>query len=136
MTIFALDTNIISYILRSDEKVITRFQYESMQGNEFAMIPVVYYEVSRWLMERNAFKLQAEFEALCSEIKFLNTNKNVWQKAAELYVQTRKIGKPIGSDADLLIAAYCLINDCTLVTNNTKHFENISDLKYINWKLD
>jgi len=133
---FALDTNIISYILRNDETVINRFRQESDNENEFVMIPVVYYEVSRWLMERNAIKLQAEFNALCSELPLLGTEKDVWDKAAALYVHTRKIGKPVGSDADLLIAAYCLINNCTLVTNNTRHFENIDGLSLVNWKSD
>jgi hypothetical protein len=35
--------------------------------------------------------------------------------------------------ADLFIAEYCVKNGFTLVTNNTKHFEIIKDLKYTNW---
>ncbi len=37
-------------------------------------------------------------------------------------------------DMDLLIAATAIYNDMTLVTNNTKHFEHILDLKLENWK--
>ena len=37
-------------------------------------------------------------------------------------------------DMDLFIAATALYNDLTLVTNNTKHFENIPGLKLENWK--
>ncbi|MBO6100454.1 MAG: VapC toxin family PIN domain ribonuclease, partial [Spirochaetaceae bacterium] len=37
-------------------------------------------------------------------------------------------------DMDLLIAATAIYNDLTLVTNHTKHFENIPDLKIENWK--
>ena len=65
---------------------------------------------------------------MCVEIPLMDTNKDIWDKAAALYVHARQIGKPIGSDADLLIAAYCLINDCTLVTNNTRHFKNMGFL--------
>jgi len=116
MTRYALDTNIISYILRKDETVRSRFRNESAQGNEFVMIPVVYYEVSRWLKERGAMKLQESFDDLCSRLPLLITGKDIWDKASDLYVYTRKIGKPVGSDADLLIASYCLLNNCTLVT--------------------
>ena len=35
---------------------------------------------------------------------------------------------------DLFIAATAIYNDLTLVTNNTKHFENIPLLKLENWK--
>jgi predicted nucleic acid-binding protein len=95
---------------------------------------LVYYEISRWLLERNAKKLQAEFTEMCVEIPLLDTGKKVWDKAAALYVKTRRSGKSVGSDADLLIAAFCLESNCTLVTNNTRHFEHIDGLKLVNWK--
>ena len=37
-------------------------------------------------------------------------------------------------DMDLLIAATAICNELTLVTNNTKHFENIPGLNLENWK--
>ena len=37
-------------------------------------------------------------------------------------------------DMDLLIAATAIYNELTLVTNNTKHFENIPNLSLENWK--
>ena len=36
---------------------------------------------------------------------------------------------------DLFIAATAIYNDLTLVTNNTKHFENVPNLKLENWKM-
>lgn len=134
MITYAMDTNIISYVLRNDEAVINRYRQEAELGNEFVMLPIVYYEVSRWLLEKKAKKLQSEFDAMCKVIPLLNTTKAIWDKAATLYVHTRKIGKPVGGDADLLIAAYCIENDCTLVTNNIRHFEPIDGLTMVNWK--
>ena len=132
--IYALDTNIISYVLKNDETVINRYRQETGKGNEFVMLPIVYYEVSRWLIERNAKKLYTEFNEMCAEIPLIDTGKEIWDKAAELYVHTRQTGKPVGGDADLLIAAYCLVNNCTLITNNIRHFENIDGLRLVNWK--
>lgn len=37
-------------------------------------------------------------------------------------------------DMDLLIAATAIYNELTLVTNNTKYFENIPNLSLENWK--
>ena len=34
---------------------------------------------------------------------------------------------------DLLIASLALANHCTLVTGNTRHFENIKGLRLLNW---
>lgn len=131
--IYALDTNIISYVLKDDESVINRYRQESINGNEYVMPIIVFYEIERWLLELGAKNKQAMFEEMCKTIPLGEFDKNVWIKAAELYVQTRKIGKPTG-DADLLIAAYCIINDYTLVTNNTKDFERIDGVKLVNWK--
>jgi tRNA(fMet)-specific endonuclease VapC len=36
-------------------------------------------------------------------------------------------------DADIFIAGYCIENNYILITNNTKHFENIKDLSIDNW---
>ena len=44
----------------------------------------------------------------------------------------RKSGKPI-DDFDLLIGATAITNDLILVTNNTKHFENLKNIKIENW---
>jgi predicted nucleic acid-binding protein len=65
---------------------------------------------------------------------FAEINKAVWDKAAGLYVYSRQVGKPVGDDTDIIIAALCLLNDYTLVTNNTRHFEHIDGLKLVNWK--
>jgi predicted nucleic acid-binding protein len=132
--IYALDTNIISYLLRKDAQVEQKMALAIDSEQEFAMLPIVYYEVSRWLIERNATRLHREFEQMCADIPLVNASKAVWDTAARLYVHTRRIGKPVGADADLFIAAFCLVSGYTLVTNNTRHFENIDGLKLVNWK--
>jgi predicted nucleic acid-binding protein len=133
MTIYALDTNIISYILKNDVTVIDRYRLTANQENEFIMPPIVYFEVKRWLLEHGAKNKQTKFDEMCETIPLGNLNKKVWDVATTLYVQTRKKGNPM-SDADLIIAAFCLVNDYTLVTNNTRHFESIDGLTLINWK--
>jgi predicted nucleic acid-binding protein len=56
----------------------------------------------------------------------------VWEKAIELYVHQRNNGRSV-DDIDLLIAAFCIINGCTLVTNNIKHFTDFDTLETENW---
>ena len=132
--IYALDTNIISYLLKKDAQIQKHMAIAIDNEYEFVMIPIVYYEVSRWLLEKRAVRRQAEFNQMCEEMPLIETSKSVWDKAAALYVNTRRIGKSVGGDADLFIAAFCIVNDYTLVTNNTRHFENIDGLKLVNWK--
>jgi len=57
-------------------------------------------------------------------------------EASPLYGKLRtglqKLGTPIGA-MDLLIASHALFLDAVLVTNNTREFERIPDLKIENW---
>ena len=59
-------------------------------------------------------------------------NIAAWEEAADIYGKSRKAGKPI-EDTDILIAAFCIVNDYVLVTNNTDHFEGINGLQMVNW---
>ena len=52
--------------------------------------------------------------------------------AAEIYGRLHRAGQLVG-DADILIAATCLENDCEIVTNNTSHFSRIPGLVVRNW---
>ena len=54
--------------------------------------------------------------------------------AAQLYAVLWREGKLI-ADADLLIAAIALANDCMLVTNNVRHFARVPSLQIENWKI-
>ena len=44
----------------------------------------------------------------------------------------KKEGNPI-DDFDLLIGASAIANDLILVTNNTKHFQRLNNIKLENW---
>ena len=61
------------------------------------------------------------------EIRF-----EILECAAVIYADLRKNGFTV-NDADILIAAFCIVNNYTLITDNTKDFVNISGLKFISW---
>ena len=54
------------------------------------------------------------------------------KRAAEIEIQLKNGGKASGV-VDSLIAAHAVSLGLTLVTNNTKHFENVPGLKLENW---
>jgi len=131
--IYALDSNIISYFLKKDEKIRERFATETNAGNQFTISTIVYFEVERWLLEIGAIRKHMEFRRMCRDVPPEEFNLDVWNIAAELYVETRKQGRPI-DDVDLMIAAFCIANGYTLVTNNARHFDFINRLQVVNWK--
>jgi tRNA(fMet)-specific endonuclease VapC len=55
------------------------------------------------------------------------------KRYAKEKVRLRKLGKPMNDEFDLLIGVTSVENKLTLVTDNTKHFENISRIKLENW---
>jgi tRNA(fMet)-specific endonuclease VapC len=46
----------------------------------------------------------------------------------------RKKGMTVGHN-DMMIAGTAIVNNMTLVTNNTKHYEKIDDLEIDNWSI-
>jgi len=129
---YALDSNIISYMLRKDKSVCEKYLAESADGHECIIPPVVYYEIKRGLLLTNATSKAKEFDLFCREFGVGVMSVIAWNEAARLYVARREMGKPI-EDADLFIAAFCLVNGYALVTNNAKHFEGIDGLQIVNW---
>ena len=131
--IYALDSNIVSYMLKNDYDVIARYRQVFDDGSNFVIPPIVFYEVQRGLLAKKLNKKLATFNVLCQKIKQAEFDMSVWQKAAQIYALLSQQGNPI-DDADIFIAAFCLVNDYTLVTNNTRHFKYIIGLKFVNWK--
>ena len=131
--IYALDSNIISYILKGNKNVKENFTNAINNNNFFSIPPLVYYEVKRWLTLRNANVQLKEFTKLYQDSVKSEMNLKIWEKAIELYVNLRLKGSLTG-DSDIFIAAFCIVNDYVLVTNNTKHFEIVKGLKTKNWK--
>jgi len=57
---------------------------------------------------------------------------DVWLKAADIFITLKQKGQLIG-DVDILIAAYCIINNYILVTRNVNDFKRIDDFNFVNW---
>ena len=128
---YALDTNIITYYLKGNDKIQEKVDKEAENEN-ISIPPFAYFEVKKWLLAVNSkSKLQA-FEKLCKEYGIVSITKETLDMALSLYIKLRKKGITI-DDGDLLIATYCIQNNYTLVSNNLKHFEKIEDIQIVNW---
>jgi predicted nucleic acid-binding protein len=133
MITYALDTNIISYLLRHDPVVSASLRQENSGGNKIIIPPLVYYEVKRGLLEVNSLKHLRSFDDFCMEMSIGEMTLEAYDEASRLYVRLRRLGRTT-NDADVLIAAFCIVNNFTLVTNNIKHFEVMDRLELVNWK--
>ena len=57
---------------------------------------------------------------------------DAWERAANIYAELYAKRFTV-KDADIVIAAFCMVNEYTLVTANTKDFENIDGMQFVNW---
>ena len=132
MTQFALDTNIVTYYLKGDKSIIDRISGEAENNNVIVIPPTVFYETKRWLLAINSRKKLALFEAMCAVSGIGVIDKEILEIAAAIFSDLQKKGIT-SEDNDILIAAYCIHHDLTLVTNNEKHFNSIVNLKVVKW---
>ena len=136
--IYALDTNIVIRYLRHDPDVRRKLHDSVMNGDNLIIPKVVHYEIKRGFrilhapVKEEAYGIFMGTDGFCSVAEM---NALSWERAESVYAELYRKGLTIG-ELDILIAAFCLDNDYTLVTNNTKHFGVIDDLKFEDWTID
>ena len=134
MITYALDTNIISFMLKGNEGIFDSYRKASAKGHVFIIPAVVYYEIRRGLLAVDATVQMQAFEKMCNTFEVEEMTIDAWEKASQIWTALRKKGTPLGrDDGDIFIAAQCIVNDYTLVTDNTGDFVRIDGLKFINW---
>jgi tRNA(fMet)-specific endonuclease VapC len=129
---FVLDSNIISFLLKNYILVRQNFIKTKNEKNIILIAPFAYYEVRRGLLSINATKLLKDFSAMCDVVKVGVLEDAILDMAIDIHVELKAKGWNI-DEIDIFIAAFCKLNNYTLVTNNTKHFEQISGLRITDW---
>ena len=132
MSVFVLDSNIVSFYLRQNQQIINKVQDTLLAGHEILIGPIAYYEVKRGLLAIKAERRLMEFTALCKVLGVGQLDNSFLDFAADIYSELRGKRQTI-EDADILTAAFCKLHDFTLVTHNTKHFQIIAGLQYCDW---
>ena len=129
---YALDTNIIIHLLRGTPVVRVKRDEAIKQGANIIIPQFANYEIWRGFLCKSAPAKEREYRLLCSRYPIGGINKKIFGCAAEIYADLWKKRLTVG-EIDILIAAFCIIDGYTLVTDNTKHFDVIDGLKLVNW---
>lgn len=127
-----IDTDTIIFALRKDKSVLAEF--EENKNIPISISMITYAElVFGAKRSQNEQKNMIKVNRIRKIYPIEELNEGVMEVFAD--IKAKMLGKGIRiEDMDLLIAATAIYNDLTLVTNNTKHFENIPDLRLENWK--
>ena len=131
---YALDTNIIIRYLRNDAKTTQNVDMALEQRFNIYVPKMVDYEIRRGfaVMEIPAVKKERAYRILLERCPVAEMCELSWERAAQVYKDLYRSGYTVG-EMDMLIAAFCLEYDHTLVTNNTSDFVNINGLKLVDW---
>ena len=130
--IYAMDTNIIIKYLRGDLNVSQNFEDAVMRGYELVIPRVVDYEIRRGFNILYAPKKEAAYNLLTKQCLVIEIDTSLWERAIQVYGNLYRKGFTVG-EIDIFISALCLENDYILVTNNIADFENIDELRIVDW---
>ena len=129
---YAFDTNTVIHLMIGTESVRRRRNNARSMGAAFFIPPVVQYEMNRGLLIKPNPQNERAYTRLLENCMLVEMTAGVWMKAAEIYAGLYAKRFTV-RDSDILIAAFCIVNDCTLITNNTKDFVNMSGLGIDDW---
>ncbi len=130
---YIVDSDILIYFLKHHPQVTEKF--ERTDPDQIGTTIINHAELL--FGAYNSAKVQQNLDNIKSfleSISIVNFDQNASETFAKLKTNLRKSGKVI-ADLDLMIASICLSNDFILVTNNTKHFGRIEELKIENWNI-
>jgi tRNA(fMet)-specific endonuclease VapC len=129
---YVLDTNIISYIIKNrDFSLIDKFE-EMSKEHVIAVSSITVSELFYGVMKKNSKKLEVAVNEFLLPLQRLSFDENAAYQYAIIRTQLESQGNIIGSN-DLFIAAHAKSLGAVLVTNNTREFQRIADLKIEDW---
>jgi tRNA(fMet)-specific endonuclease VapC len=131
LTLYMLDTNIISDLIRNPKGKAAKRIARAGEDNICTSI-IVAAELRYGCAKSGSSRLLEVVEDLLGEINILPFDVPADAEYGGIRAELEAAGKPIGSN-DLLIAAHAYASGATIVTANAGEFNRIRGLKVENW---
>jgi tRNA(fMet)-specific endonuclease VapC len=130
-----LDTNICSFIMRERPPVLLeRLQSAAAKQRRIVISVITYYEMLLGTIGRNASARHAALvEAFVARLStILAWDRMAAEEALRIRKELAAKGTPIGGN-DTVIAGHAIAADCVLITNNTREFSRVGNLRVEDW---
>ncbi len=129
-----LDTNIISYWMRGDKRVIGRIKKQAPSNLALSTVTLaeILYVIEKSPMKKKERRLK--IKQISSLLGLYSFDEAAARKYAVIRVQLEKEGMVI-SERDTQIASIAMANKLTVVTHNVKEFGRIGKLKVEDWAI-
>ena len=124
---YLIDSDILIYFLKGEKEVVeklSRIPIDDLYTSRINYTELIYGAYNSARVEKN-LKIIVSF---LDNFKILEFDKNSSLIFAKEKARLKKNGNII-ADMDLMIASIAIQNDCTLITNNFKHFKRVQDLQ-------
>ena len=130
--IYLLDTNIISYWMRGDEKLIKKVR--SHKPSDLSICTITLAEIYYGIEKSPVIKKERrnKIERICSQLELYPFDDLAARKYSMIRTQLEKEGIII-SERDLQIASIAMANKLIVVTHNVKEFKRVVNLEVEDW---
>ena len=129
---FMLDTNICIYLIKlKPQKVLKHFQSHAVGDIGISSITLaeLRYGVAK---SQHIEKNRQALDEFILPLEIADFDETAAEAYGTIRAALEKVGRPIGS-MDMLIGAHALALSVALITNNTKEFKRIKNLKVVDW---
>ena len=132
---YLLDTNIVSYWMRGDLRLIQKIKRYSPSELSLSTITLaeIYYGIAKSPVKKKERRLK--IKRIKSQLEIYPFNESAALKYGEIRAALERQGQVI-SERDLQIAAIALSKKLCVVTHNTKEFDRIAGLKVEDWAIE
>jgi len=130
---YLLDTDICVYLLNGNERIKERIAIAGLNAITVSMLSLgeLYFGAyNSQQAAHNVMRIQAFFTPPAPPL--ISLDPRAMECFGRFKAVLRKTGQIIG-DMDLLIASVAVSRSLIVVTNNTRHFDRIPELKVENW---
>ncbi len=131
--IYMLDTNICIYVINSRPAIVLeRFRLERL--GDIVISSVTAAELAFGVVKSGSARNRLALEMFLSTLEILPFDESAIWHYGDLRTDLERRGQPIGT-LDTMIAAHALTTNTILVTNNTREFERVPELRLENWAI-
>ncbi|WJS85319.1 type II toxin-antitoxin system VapC family toxin [Paracoccus sp. TOH] len=131
MTIYMLDTNVVSDLLRNPGGSAAK-RIAEVGPDAICVSIITAAELRYGCARKGSAKLLAHVEAILQSVQILALDTPADREYGGIRTELEAAGEPIGPN-DLLIAAHACAAGAVLVTDNTGKFCRVRGLKIENW---
>ena len=133
METYLLDTNIISYWMRGDTKIIAQLKAHSPADMFMSSVTLaeIYYGIEKSPVKKK--ERQTKIDLICSQLDLLIFDKAAAIEYAKIRAYLERKGSII-SERDVQIASIAKANKKSIITHNIREFNRVPDLRVYAWE--